>query len=474
MLNFCGLNQENVIRKITNGEFDNVAISESNLADDVILSMYNLGILEYFEYEFDDKRRGSTYPMELIMVLAIAAKMKIKMSLSDIPYAIQDHRVLAKLGFNIKDTEGSLKDGLMRESSLRRLLGKYDASELFSAYNETVQKYIMPKFEVPPTIHILDCTDLEVNLDNANYEGAEVTKNKHDEVSRGYKLGTIRGLVEDTGFIEKICFGSLKTHDLNLTKDMVKNSTIFKDGDVLINDRGFFDRELINFLKNERGVDTYVPLRKSLTVYDVAVAFAKAYNKWEEHPTRENQKIAFVPGLKEYWWSDRTKSRKKYSKNDDVEINTAVVWDLESDGYFVFATTDTTKTAKQIIQMYELKPEIEEDYRQLKDFWLLDEFKSTKLNMIAFHIITVLFGYLFFQIYTNTPEGEKYAHKCLPVVLKNYKPTSLSALIFYAGEEFAILSIIEFAKIYAKCDERVRERLDFIFEKMEKKEDTIE
>ena len=45
---------------------------------------------------------------------------------------------------------------------------------------------------------------------------------------------------------------------------MVKNSTIFKDGDVLINDRGFFDRELINFLKNERGVDTYVPLRKSL------------------------------------------------------------------------------------------------------------------------------------------------------------------------------------------------------------------
>ena len=33
---------------------------------------------------------------------------------------------------------------------------------------------------------------------------------------------TIRGL------IEKICFGSLKPHGLNLTKDMVKNSTIFK------------------------------------------------------------------------------------------------------------------------------------------------------------------------------------------------------------------------------------------------------
>lgn len=35
---------------------------------------------------------------------------------------------------------------------------------------------------------------------------------------------------------------------------------------------------------------------------------------------------------------------------------------------FIFATANTTKTAKQIIQMYELKPKIEEDYAQLKDF----------------------------------------------------------------------------------------------------------
>lgn len=99
----------------------------------------------------------------------------------------------------------------------------------------------MPKLKVPKTIHILDCTDLELNLDNANYKGDEVTKNKHDEVSREYKLGTIRGL------IEKICFDSLKTHDLNLTKDMIKNSTIFKDGDVLINVHVFLIETQLTF-----------------------------------------------------------------------------------------------------------------------------------------------------------------------------------------------------------------------------------
>ena len=76
----------------------------------------------------------------------------------------------------------------MRESSLKRLLRKYEVSKLFSAYNETVQKYIIPKLKVSKTIHILDCTDLELNLDNANYKVDEITKNKHDEFSSGYKL----------------------------------------------------------------------------------------------------------------------------------------------------------------------------------------------------------------------------------------------------------------------------------------------
>lgn len=50
-------------------------------------------------------------------------------------------------------------------------------------------------------------------------------------------------------------------------------------------------------------------------------------------------------------------------------------------------TTDTSKTARQIINTYELRPEIEEDFRQMKDFWKLENFKSTKYNYITYHII---------------------------------------------------------------------------------------
>ena len=56
------------------------------------------------------------------------------------------------------------------------------------------------------------------------------------------------------------------------------------------------------------------------------------------------------------------------SPEKDVPLNACVVWDTKDGEYYVFVTTDTTRTAKQIIQTYELRPEIEEDYRQLKDF----------------------------------------------------------------------------------------------------------
>ena len=460
MIKICKENKESVLRKIYTGEFDNVVSSISNLVDDIILSMHKRGILACLANKLPDKRaHNTTIPFELVMALSVAAKMKTNTSICDVPYAITDHRVLAELGYNIIDTEKDLKAGMMTESSLRFLFGKYEAKELFKSYNEVVQEQIMPKLNYKPNIHILDCTELSVNLDNDNYEQSAVTTNKYGDADRGYKLASLRGIVEDTGIIEEIEFGAMNVHDLELSREMLKTTKVFNPGDILIEDRGFLDRDLINYLKNERQIDVYVPLRSNMNAYQIAVQIAKDEDKWEQHPSREKQKIAFVPNLKNYWWSDVAQSRKKYNKNDDVEINSCVVWDTETDSYFVFITTDTTVSAKQIITTYELRPEIEEDYRQLKDFWKLQDFKSTKINMIALHIIMVLFGYLFFQLYTLMPEGEQYAHKSLPVILKNYRPTASFYLVVYADDEFGIFSISEIIKSFSSCNEISQERL---------------
>lgn len=86
----------------------------------------------------DKRAHNTTIPYKLIWASAVAAKMKVQTSLTDIPFAINDHKTLAKLGYTIMSTDGNLKSGLMQENSLRFLLGKYERQMFVDGYNNTV------------------------------------------------------------------------------------------------------------------------------------------------------------------------------------------------------------------------------------------------------------------------------------------------------------------------------------------------
>lgn len=447
MIKLIKQDKESVIRQVQEGKIDAIALSRTNIVDEIILTMHKNGITECLKRGFEDKRRdNASIPFEMIFLLSIAAKMKVHTSLTDIPYAISDHRTLGELGYTLSDADGKINKGFMREGTIRLLLGKYTMTDFINGYNNTVQNYILPQMKTNSNIHILDCTEVKVNYTNENYENSTIVKDGTGRKCRGYKLSTIRGIAGDSGVIEDIRFGPINVHDLSLSRDMILTTPVLKRGDILINDRGFMSREVMNSLKSERGVDTYIPLRIKMQSYDMAIYAAKEENTWVVHPNkaRKNQKISLVTDLGPFWESDKSKN--------DVPLNACVIWFTDVDNYAVIVTTDTSKTAKQIVQTYELRTEVEEDYRQLKDFWKLENFRSRKLHMIGFHIVSVLLGYLFFQLYTMLPEGEQYAHKSLPVILKNYTSKEMPYYIFYSGDLFAVLDTIEFAELYGICN----------------------
>ncbi len=64
---------------------------------------------------------------------------------------------------------------------------------------------------------------------------------------------------------------------------------MLKPGDILINDRGFISREFMNQLKQERGVDTYIPLKDNMEAYEQAVSLAKEQNQWQPHPNKSRK-----------------------------------------------------------------------------------------------------------------------------------------------------------------------------------------
>ena len=277
---------------------------------------------------------------------------------------------------------------------------------------------------------------------------------------RGYKLGVLRGVLDDSGIAEEIVFGTLKIHDMEQCREMLRNTPCFHENDILINDRGFLSREMINYLKTTRKVDTYIPAKKNMTLFQDAVNVAVSAGKWQKHPNRKrkDQEIQLATDLGALWESN--------NPQEDVPVNACVVHDKKADKFFVFMTTDTSKTARQIINTYELRPEIEEDFRQMKDFWKLEDFKSTKYNYIAYHIVMTLVGYLYFQIYRNLEEGKAYTGKSLPVVVKNYKETRPKTVLIYAGQYFGIFPFLEFLQIYAECNLEVRQLLDPILAKV--------
>ena len=454
MMQFSKKDNEKVLKAIKEGKIDAADMSFPNLIDTIVLKVKNLGLLTKLTKAFEDKRRSnSSIPLDIILSLAITAKMKLKTSLTDVPFAVTDAELLSELGWNVWDTDRKIEDGLLEEGSLRNIVTKYKAKEFIASYNNYVQNIVMPELNITPQIHILDCTKIKVNLNNANYENSEVI---HDdgEPKRGYKLATLRGLMDDSGIIEEIAFGSIKPHDLELSKGLLLSSKVLKEGDIIINDRGFISRSIMNVLKNDKKVDTYIPAKKNMTIYEQAVMIAKTEGKWHPHPNkkRKTQEIQLVKDLGTFWLSEKP--------IEDVDLCACVVHDTKDNEYYVFMTTDITKTAKQIITTYELRPEIEEDYRQIKDFWKLEDFKSTKFNFIAFHIVMVLIGYMYFQLYKNLDEGRKFSKKSLPVILKNYKEQKPKSVVIYAGQYFGVFSFLEFIQLYADCDEKVRKLLE--------------
>ena len=448
MLTICKNNKEEIKKLIENKSLRNIVISNSDLIDDIILSMCRDGVIDCLANGFPEKRRHNSFvPFKLIIAMSIAAKMKIHTSLTDIPTAIQDHRVLAEIGYNLVNDD---KEDFFTEGTIRYLLSKYSNEDLIAYYNSVVKNHIMPLKDIEPNIHILDCTKIAVNFDNKNYENSTIAVDRKGDAMRGYKLSSLRGIYNDTGIIEEIRFGTAATHDLALSEEMLKTTKCFNHGDILINDRGFLSRELIDYMKNERGVDTYVPLKKNMMAFNDAIKIAKNNNNWQPHPNRKNQKIALVSGL--IGWDS-------VNAVYHVPLNACVVWDVNDDSYMVFVTTNTNAIAKDIISIYELRPEIEEDFRQLKDFWKIEDFKTTKYNLIAFHIICVLLGYLFYQLYINSDDGSQYLGKSLPVILKNYNEHTWNYLVLYGGEYFCCMSMIEFFEFRDSCSEEVRKYL---------------
>ncbi len=137
MIQICQKDKEKVFEAIRTGKIDAAEMSFPNLIDDILLVMKKRGLTAPLTQTLPDKRRDNSHiPFDILLCLAVAAKLKCKTSLTDVPFAVTEAELLAELGWNIWDNERDVNDGLFSESVMRKLLAKYKSEEWVSSITD--------------------------------------------------------------------------------------------------------------------------------------------------------------------------------------------------------------------------------------------------------------------------------------------------------------------------------------------------
>jgi len=212
---------------------------------------------------------------------------------------------------------------------------------------------------------------VDVPLPSGHYAGSGVVKHDAGSLARGDKRATIRTLLDTAGICTEAAMAPMQDHDVEVCRSMLTQSPVFRAGDLLLEDHGFLDGQLISQRKRERQVDVIVPLRSNMVAFDEAVRFAEMAGAWQRHPSRSTQQIAFVPGVEHVWESCR------------VGLNACVMrfWHTTKHRHasIVLVTTDQEWTCTWIVKHYEERPEIEHDDAQMQSGgWKSQQLSTTR------------------------------------------------------------------------------------------------
>ena len=180
-----------------------------------------------------------------------------------------------------------------------------------------------------------------------------MVKNDAGTSARGYKLATLRTLLDRAGLLSQVALSPIQVHDVALGRPLLEQAPVWRAGDLLLEDRGFLDGATFSHRKRQRQVDVITPLKANRLATQEAIQLAEMAATWEAHPSRTDQRIAWVHGVEHRW------------AECEVPLNAWVMrfWNKKKKGtdHRVLVTTDLRLNASWIVRHYEERPEIEQD-----------------------------------------------------------------------------------------------------------------
>jgi Transposase DDE domain len=502
-------NGDAVRQAIELGELVHLDTASEELTDEFLLFALQSGLLSKWAEAFPDPRQEPEIGMEVILPAHMAARFAGLYSLRKAGYVLRSARVLGALGYSVEVIEpahglslrGTADDQLFSGDVVRKLLVKMEtqadlsqparlpppeasvrvkvrerasrravkqavdtaeaearahkvAEQLVDWYNQHVGLSMVQYARLGKgrRIHILDTTHIEVPLETGTYECSGVVKNDDGTYARGYKLATVRTLLDNAGVLSQVALAAIQVHDVALCRPLLEATPVLRAGDLLLEDRGFIDGATVSDLKRRRQVDVIIPLKANMLATQEAIQLAERADQWATHPSRAAQHITFVRGVEHMW------------NECEVPLNACVIrfWNKKKKktDHIVLVTSDLELNASWIVRHYEERPEIEQDYEQMKSGgWQLQKLSSTRYSEIVFYVLTVVLSYSLYHLFANTQAGVRFADKTRQAIAFEQLRTHRTHIIVYAGGYFEIFETLSFVQMVLHLSPPVQEQL---------------
>lgn len=433
----------------------------------------------------------STYPYQLFITAGLTSRIKRLVASSSMPFALTLKSSINKIGYNIlkQRADGTyFSSGAFRDYILNTKEEKLQ--EGFMHFNNN----ILIKNGITPTVHIIDATKIDVNMFNPNYENASCISDEDGKKIKGYKLSAMYGLYDDLLVHESSQVDTLKTHDLTAGKVLVSNYPSLKENDIILVDRGYTSFDWFYELK-KRGINIVIPARKDSDILKNALSLAgvKILDNIRGNSKKVIRETELTKGINTIWYAHPNKKRKDQeyttvknitiyeninSNSRSLEVNAVVIrfkkqtreiestdicthyYEDDNYRYAVIYTTDLSKQGKEIIELYEKRMKIEEQFKQLKSNWDLCKLTSTKYIFIIFQLLTTITALGIVQLFTTLESGKKFKNCSLQTMIKQldvqgkYNKTDL---IVSSKDVFASYKLSEAFEMILNKDKKIQQ-----------------
>lgn len=420
-------------------------------------------------------------------------------------------------GFNGKNVYG--RSTPCDQDAVRKFSKDTNAGRLQAWYNSDVVKAYqdLGSFD-SKGIFIGDATYIFVP-DNPAYEGSAVLvfdEHNHpvdpDKVSREkllrcqrkrcYKLVTLLHVTGEGDLF--ICAGihivSGNDHESPILWRMVERFCQKFPGlmKLLILDRGFINGKKMAQCKERFGVDTLIPVKKKMDIYEDIMGLTRLEGtEWEDYEASERkvlppeeQEEKERPDVIRRREESRQRTLKKKKKKEGKEkppdpakvivrrqiagfhdldtwsecqipLSGAVMRKEYLDGHedrWALVTTKEFDHPGELFDDYTIREDVEERHRQYKCFWDLSKFRSTDFSLVANQIIYVLMTYSFLQIHLRLRDLGKINRQTIETIKRKLRAAQPKVIIYYQ-DRGAFLTIPHYTSLLLKLTDKARKRI---------------